>query len=72
MTWNDLTPDAIAGIRELIFRSAVVASNAAILQNVDPTETQLRAFYKSHYRYLAGALLVTFLGVILIFPLFFG
>lgn len=72
MYWTDPTPDIIAGIRELGFRTAIAATNSTTEQTVLATEIANVQVYVSHYRYLAGALVVMLLGIVLVFPTFLG
>jgi hypothetical protein len=72
MYWTDPTPDIIAGIRELGFRTAIAATNSTTDQTFEATEIAIVQVYVSHYHYLGGALLVMFLGVVLVFPTFLG
>jgi len=72
MYWTDPTPDIIAGIRELGFRTAIAATNSTTNQTFEATEIAIVQVYVSHYHYLGGALLVMFLGVVLVFPTFLG
>ena len=72
MTWADPTPDILANIRELIFRSAVSVSNATTLQTVPATDTAMRTFYLSDYRFLLGAITLMALNTCVLVPLFLG
>lgn len=72
MYWTDPTPDIIAGIRELGFRTAIAATNSTTEQTFEATETAIVQVYVSHYHYLGGALLVMFLSIVLVFPTFLG
>ncbi|KAN0095144.1 hypothetical protein V8E51_015855 [Hyaloscypha variabilis] len=72
MYWTDPTPDIISGIRELGFRTAIVATNITTNQIFEATEIAVVQVYVSHYHYLGGALLVMLLGVVLVFPTFLG
>jgi hypothetical protein len=72
MSWEDPTQDILAGIRDIIFRSAIAGTNASIQQAAHATETLTQAVYMSHYAYLAAALAVTFIAVCVLITLFFG
>src|SRR5438045_1641832 len=72
MSWKDPTPDVLAGIREMVFRSAVSASNATDKQILAGTDTANRTFYTSDYRYLIAAMVVMVVDVCVIIPLFLG
>jgi hypothetical protein len=72
MAWTDPTPGIIDGIRELIFRTAIAATNTTTQQIFPATDTVALTVYVSHYGYLAAALIVMFLGVCLVFPIFVG
>lgn len=72
VTWSDPTPDIIAGIRELTFRSAVSVSNVSSIQHVNGYETAVLAVYNSHYEWLGGALGIMCLTILFIMPLNWG
>ncbi|RYP66008.1 hypothetical protein DL771_007989 [Monosporascus sp. 5C6A] len=73
LAWADPTPDIIAGIRELTFRSAVANSNASTSQNAQGAEqTVLVTVYATHYEYLAVALVFMCLAMAFVVPLFAG
>jgi hypothetical protein len=72
MTWSDPIPDILSAASELMFRSALSVSNSTTTQNADTQISTITVYYSSNYRYLAAALIVVFLDVVLIFPLFWG
>ncbi|KAK8167771.1 hypothetical protein BKA80DRAFT_51166 [Phyllosticta citrichinensis] len=71
-TWADPTPDIISTARELMFRTAVAASNASTTQTANSTDTFDRVVYQSHYQYFAAALAVIVANAIVICSLFVG
>ncbi|KAK8197963.1 hypothetical protein IWZ00DRAFT_144170 [Phyllosticta capitalensis] len=71
-SWSDPTPDIISVARELMFRTAVAASNASTTQTGNATETFDRVVYQSHYNFFAGAMAVIVANAIVICPLFIG
>lgn len=72
MTWADPTPDIISGIRELTFRAAISNSNSSYYQQVSGTEVRARAYYLSHYNYLAAALALMVVSAFTVASLFIG
>jgi hypothetical protein len=51
MYWTDPTPDIIAGIRELGFRTAIAATNSTTDQTFEANEVAIVQVYVSHYHY---------------------
>lgn len=73
LRWADPMADLLAAAREVMFRTAVRAANSTTpQQTVRATQTGIRTVYKSHYLFLALALLVTLLGVAFVAPIFSG
>ncbi|OJD40615.1 uncharacterized protein BKCO1_1000600 [Diplodia corticola] len=72
LSWSDPTPDVISALRELIFRSAIAASNASTVQATDAVDSYQRTVYVSHYRYLAAALCFIVANALAVLPLFIG
>ncbi|OCL14127.1 hypothetical protein AOQ84DRAFT_281733 [Glonium stellatum] len=72
MTWTDPMPEILTGIREIMFRTAIAATNATTRQTFPATETVTLAIYVSHYGYLTAAFTVMVLSVSLVFPIFIG
>ncbi|KAK7522444.1 hypothetical protein IWZ03DRAFT_118745 [Phyllosticta citriasiana] len=71
-TWADPTPDIISTARELMFRTAVAASNASTTQTANSTDTFTRVVYQSHYQYFAAAMAVIVANAVVVCPLFVG
>lgn len=67
-TWIDPTDVFIANIRELLFRTAIAASNSnssnPLSQTISATEETQRAVYDSRYEYLAAAFAVMLAAVL--------
>ena len=72
ITWSDPTADVLAGIREMMFRSAIHVSNNSTPQMVQAVDVVDRLFYVSDFRFLAAAVAVMILNVCVILPLFLG
>ncbi|KKY23201.1 hypothetical protein UCDDS831_g03150 [Diplodia seriata] len=72
LTWSDPTPDVVGALRELMFRSAIAASNSSTVQHVSAVDSYRRTIYVSHYRYLAAALGVVVANALAVLPLFVG
>ncbi|RYP62959.1 hypothetical protein DL770_009500 [Monosporascus sp. CRB-9-2] len=66
MSWADPTPDVVAAIQELTFRSAASHANATtpLVAALDGSEVLATAVYKSHYDYLGAALAVMMLATL--------
>ncbi len=71
-TWADPTADLLAAARELMFRSAIATGNSSTVQRVLATDSSIRTVYCSNYIYLGLALLMTFLGLGFVAPIFYG
>jgi hypothetical protein len=75
IAFTDPTDNMLANTRELMFRTAVAAANAANttnIQQVRATQKATIAVYVSSYLYLGIACLLTILAILLIVPTFYG
>ncbi|KAF8541339.1 hypothetical protein BDD12DRAFT_908713 [Trichophaea hybrida] len=72
LTWDDPTLDILNGIRELMFRAAIAASNSTTTQTVSGTQSFAHTVYQSHYQFLLAALIVPLLSVGFVTSLFIG
>lgn len=74
MTWADPTPDVVAAIQELTFRSAVHYTNdtTPLVAAAEGREVLTMAVYESHYNFLLGGLIVMLLATFAMIPLFHG
>lgn len=74
MTWTNPTDDILVAMREIMFRTAVqaAAGNASATQSIQAMESSTRTIYRSNFLFLGLGLLVTFLGVVAVLPVFRG
>lgn len=72
MAWTDPTPDILLFARDLMFRSAIKASNSSMAQTYRTFEQFDRTVYASNYAYLAGAVAVVVADVFVLLPLLWG
>lgn len=85
--WKDPTDDILSALHEIMFRTALKASNAAdsvfvqngqgnhtfhTKQTLQATQTSVQNVFLSHFGYLGGALAVMTLGVLSVLPTFNG
>ncbi|OCL06727.1 hypothetical protein AOQ84DRAFT_355343 [Glonium stellatum] len=70
--WNSPTDDMLATVRDMLFRTALLAANSSTIQTVKALQTDPMTVFKSHYQFLGLALLVTFLGIFCVIPTFLG
>jgi Protein of unknown function (DUF3176) len=74
MAWLDSTPSILSGMQELIFRSAIAASNSSAKQTPagQTMDEVVIAVYASNFRYLAAAFAVMVSSAMLVLPVYIG
>lgn len=73
ITFANPLDDVLASARDLMFRTSLAAANTSTpVQSLAATETQQRAVFQSSYPYLAGAVGVTVVALVLVFCIFSG
>ena len=72
LAFADPSSDLIKAIRDLMFRTAIAATNGSDPQLVKAQETTTLPIYQSHYLYLGLAVLFTALGWLATVPIFIG
>ena len=72
LSFTDPTEDILAAVRDMMFRTAVAASNSTSTQKVLAQESHQQPIYVSHYLYLGLATLFSAIAIIAIFPSFLG
>lgn len=72
MSFGDPTDELLAAARELMFRTALAAGNSSNTQTIAASQVQTALVFRSQYLYLALAVLVTSLGILIVLPTFHG
>lgn len=72
LAFTDPTGNLIANARELMFRTAIAATNSSNVRSVPAQQQATIAVYESHYLYLGLASLFTGLAIFLVIPTFIG
>ena len=72
ISWIDPMSDVLAEIREVMFRTAVAATNASHQQVVPSTDTFDTIVYKSNYGYLAATVVIMVLATGSLLPSLVG
>ncbi len=72
ISFRDPTPDILASFNEIMFRFALAAANSSTNQVVSATQVSAQNIYQSHYRYLAGAMVVMLFSIFTVTPMFYG
>ena len=70
--YSDPTPDVLNAVREIMFRTAIAASNSSTVKTVVAHQKGNRTIYVSDYQWFGGALALMLLNVLVTIPLFVG
>ncbi|KAI9833511.1 MAG: hypothetical protein M1819_003670 [Sarea resinae] len=72
-SYNDPTKNILQSLNEISFRSAINATNSSTpAQTVLAMQTTTKTFYKSHFKYLWGALALMIFSVLVVTPTLYG
>ncbi|KAI9719375.1 MAG: hypothetical protein M1812_003446 [Candelaria pacifica] len=72
ISFRDPIPDILASFNDIMFRFALAAANSSTKQTVPAVQKSEQNIYQSHYRYLAGALMISLFSIVTVTPMFYG
>ncbi|CAK3922780.1 Hypothetical predicted protein [Lecanosticta acicola] len=71
--FKDPTPFLLQQARELMFRTALAQGNSSTLQAINPaSEAKVASVYTTHYPYMAGAVVINMLAIMIVLAMFKG
>lgn len=71
--FDDPTPFLLQQARELMFRTALAQGNSSTMQSISPaSEARTASIYSTHYGYMAGAVAINLLAIVITLATFNG